>query len=316
MKINLFSLIVKSALAYCCGLLLFLACGAGTPAKAQTAVAFPDSAQTPVNQKRLRLLTVGGSATYAVALLGLNQLWYAHNPRTSFHFFNDNDQWLQLDKAGHVYSAFHLSRTGAQAFRWTGVPARKAAFLGSLTGLLLMTPIEILDGFSRSYGASWGDAAANLSGSALFLGQHLLWEEVRMMPKFSFHRSGLALLRPNTLGKGLQEEFLKDYNGQTYWLSFNVQSFLPKQKSFPRWLNVALGYGGQQMIYARAEENRTQGFTAYRQFYLSLDLAPSRIRTRSKVVKTLLFALEAIKIPAPTLEWNPQQGWRFYPVHF
>lgn len=316
MKVNLFSLNKKLILAYCGGLLLILASGAGTQARAQATAALPDSVQPPVNLKRLRLLTVGGSTTYALSLLALNQLWYANNPRTSFHFFNDNDQWLQMDKAGHLYTTFQLSRTGSRAFRWTGMPARKAAVLGSLTGLILMTPIEILDGFSSSYGASWGDAAANLSGSALFLGQHLLWDDTRITPKFSFQRSGLASLRPNTLGKGLQEEFLKDYNGQTYWLSLNVQSFLPKQKNFPRWLNIAVGYGGQQMIYAREEENRAQGFTAYRQFYLSLDLAPSRIRTHSKVVKTLLFALDAIKIPAPTLEWNPQQGWRFHPVYF
>ncbi len=34
---------------------------------------------------------------------------------------------------------------------------------------------------------------------------------------------------------------LKDYNGQTYWLSFNVASFLPTNSGFPYWLNMSLG---------------------------------------------------------------------------
>jgi uncharacterized protein YfiM (DUF2279 family) len=295
------------------GVSLLAAC---QPLLAQESTSGVDSLESQLNRKRLRLLTIGGSATYGVALLGLNQLWYANNPRSSFRFFNDNAEWQQIDKVGHLYTAFHLSRLGTEAFRWTGMPAKKAALWGSLTGVILLTPIEILDGFSAAYGASWGDEVANLSGSALFLGQYLLWDEIRVMPKFSFHRSGLAPLRPNTLGNGLQEEFLKDYNGQTYWLSLNLHAFMKKQSRFPQWLNVAIGYGGQDMIYARREQNLANGYDAYRQFYLSLDLSTARIKTRSKAVKALLFALDAIKIPAPTLEWNPRSGWKFHPLYF
>jgi hypothetical protein len=285
-------------------------------ALAQENTPLTDSTHCLLNRKRLRLLTIGGSTAYGVGLLGLNQLWYANNPRSSFRFFNDNAEWQQVDKVGHLYTAFHLSRMGTEAFRWTGMPAKKAAVWGSLAGVVLLTPIEILDGFSAAYGASWGDEIANISGSALFLGQYLLWDEIRVTPKFSFHRSGLAPLRPNTLGNGLQEEFLKDYNGQTYWLSLNLGSFMRKENRLPQWLNVAIGYGGQDMIYARREQNLTNGYDAYRQFYLSLDLSTARIKTRSKAVKALLFALDAIKIPAPTLEWNARKGLQFHPLYF
>ncbi|NBN99091.1 MAG: DUF2279 domain-containing protein, partial [Flavobacteriia bacterium] len=54
---------------------------------------------------------------------------------------------------------------------------------------------------------------ANISGSALFIGQELLWKEQRIVPKFGFQRSGLAQYRPDLLGNGWHEEFLKDYNG-------------------------------------------------------------------------------------------------------
>jgi hypothetical protein len=46
------------------------------------------------------------------ALVGLNQLWYADYPKSDFHFINDNAEWLQMDKAGHIYSSYHLGRLG------------------------------------------------------------------------------------------------------------------------------------------------------------------------------------------------------------
>ena len=62
------------------------------------------------------------------------------------------------------------------------------------------------------------------------------------MPKFSFHTTKYASLRPNVLGSSLSEEIFKDYNGQTYWLSVNLHSFF-KSSKLPKWLNLAAGYG-------------------------------------------------------------------------
>jgi hypothetical protein len=59
------------------------------------------------------------------------------------------------------------------------------------------------------------DIIANASGTALFV----LWKEQRITPKFSFHTTQYAQYRPNVLGSSLAEQMLKDYNGQTYWLS-------------------------------------------------------------------------------------------------
>ena len=49
---------------------------------------------------------------------------------------------------------------------------------------------------------------------------------IRIYPKFSFHRTDYAPLRPDVLGDGLAEEIFKDYNGQTYWLSFDMDKFI------------------------------------------------------------------------------------------
>jgi uncharacterized protein YfiM (DUF2279 family) len=270
---------------------------------------------TKPNPKRLKTLIIGGSAIYATAMTGLYFVWYGDGIQTKFHFFNDNAQWKQVDKVGHSYTAFNISRAGTKSFRWAGLPPKKAAFWGMMTGVLLMTPIEIFDGFSPDYGASWGDLIANNTGALFFYSQYLLWEEMRIQPKFSFHRTGYAPLRPKLLGENLAQEFLKDYNGQTYWLSFDIDKFAPKSK-FPRWLNIAVGYGAEDMIYAQDFENQTVGLDPFRQYYLGIDFDLTAIKTKSKVLNALIYLVDNIRFPAPALEYNRRNGFKFHFLYF
>lgn len=272
-------------------------------------------AQSQLNKKRFRSVYIGGSSLYAVTLIGLNQIWYKNNPRTGFHFFDDHTEWQQVDKAGHFFTAYHISNTGFKVFQWTGMPKRKAVWLGSITGLIFQTPIEILDGFSTAYGASWTDLLANMAGSALVL-QNLFWEEPRIHTKFSFHQTAYAHLRPNILGENLPQQIIKDYNGQTYWLAFDIQPWLGKQSKFPPWLNVSLGYGAENMVFAHTKDNIQNGYETYRQYYLSLDINLTRIPVRNKLVKSLFFALNTIHIPAPALEWNRKKGFILHGLYF
>lgn len=267
-----------------------------------------------VVKKRTKTVVYSSIGLYSLGLVGMNALWYKNSLQSSFHFFNDNSEWLQVDKVGHGYTAFHLSKTGVEVMKWTGIPERKAFFWGSMIGIIYQTPIEILDGFSSDFGASWGDLIANTTGAGLVYGQYSLWNELRIQPKYSFIRSEYASLRPNTLGSNILEEMLKDYNGQTYWLSFNIAS-LSQSSTIPEWLNVAIGYGGEEMIFAHNKDNQEIGLQPYRQYYLSLDLDVQRIKTRSKALKTILFFANAIKIPFPALEIN-KNGNSFHWLKF
>lgn len=275
-----------------------------------------DTIPKQVKKQRLILLGVGVNTIYLGSMITLNEIWYKNTPRSGFHFFNDNRQWMQVDKVGHFTTAFHESVLAIHALRWAGLTERKAVWLGSLAGFVYQTPIEYFDGRSPKYGASWGDIVANTAGSALVLGQHLLWKEVRIQPKFSFHRTSLAPQRPNVLGSNLPEEILKDYNGQTYWLSANLSSFLQKDESgFPRWLNVALGYGGHNMVYADKTTNLINGYKSYRQYYLSLDIDFAHVKTKKKWLQYVLYPLNIIHIPFPALEFS-KKGLTFHPLYF
>lgn len=269
-----------------------------------------DSAQ--VNKKRLRSFAIGSTVGYGITLVGLNELWYKDSGHQSFRFFNDDDEWKQVDKTGHFLSAFYLSYGTSRALRWCNVKPKKSDLVGALVGFGVMVPIEIFDGFSQAYGASAGDLVADAAGAAFFLGQARLWKEPRIFPKLSFHRTDYAPLRPNTLGDGVPSEIFKDYNGQTYWLSVDMDKFI----HFPRWLNIVVGHGAEGMVYARVNENIAAGYPApYRQFYLGLDLDLRAIKSRSKVVNTLIFVANMIKLPAPTLEFS-SKGTRFHAFYF
>jgi hypothetical protein len=272
-----------------------------------------DTTSADIRTKRkLKILAIGAAATYTTALIGLDRLWYSSDDRTSFHFFNDNSEWKQVDKMGHFYSAFHISDGSSRLLRSVGMSDRKADLIGAISAFGILLPIEIFDGHSKSYGASVGDLAFNTAGAAFFLGQQALWSETRIRPKFSFHSTRYAAMRPTVLGDGLAEEILKDYNGQTHWLSVDVDKFI----RFPKWLNFAAGYGAQRMVYARDHENASQGLPApYRQFYVSLDWDLTAIPTRSKVVRTILYFVNMIKLPAPTLELRAK-GIRVHPFYF
>ncbi len=251
-------------------------------------------------------------------LIALNQVWYADYPRSNFHFINDNAEWLQMDKAGHLFSSYQMGSIGANALKWSGANRKSQLIYGSTLGLAFMTTVEVFDGYSANWGASMGDVVANISGTALFVSQELMWKEQRIVPKFSFHKTLYASRRPKVLGNSIQEQILKDYNGQTYWFSANIYSFV-KGSKFPKWLNIDVGYGAEGMITGNDEFVNTiflPESERYRQFYVSLDVDLTKIETKSHFVKTILTILNTIKIPAPAFEIKGNGGSKMHLIYF
>lgn len=270
-----------------------------------------------LNTSRRNAVIITEASMATLTLVGLNQLWYADYPKSKFHTLNDNNQWLQMDKLGHVFSAYQLGRLGANTLHWSGVSKQDQLIYGSTIGVAFLTVVEVFDGYSEEWGFSWGDMAANVTGAGLYVGQELLWKEQRFTIKYSFHRTDYAPQNPEVLGNGFSEEFLKDYNGQTYWLSLNLHAFF-KESKIPSWLNVALGYGAEGMISGSNTNDNdvVQEQNPYRQFYLSLDLDLTRIKTNSHVLRTIFDVFNVIKVPFPALEFNDKNGIKFHGIYF
>ena len=270
-----------------------------------------------LNKPRRNAVVIAEATLGVTTLVGLNQLWYKDYEQSKFHTLNDNGEWKQMDKLGHVLTSYHVGRVGADVLNWSGVSEKDQLIYGATLGLTFLTVVEVFDGYSEEWGFSWGDMLANASGTGLYVGQELLWKEQRVTLKYSFHQTKYADMRPERLGENFLEQTLKDYNGQTYWLSANIHSFFKKSK-VPKWLNVAVGYGADGMLTGNDEPDSVlyPNQDRIRQYYLSLDIDLSRIKTNSRVLKSLLSVVNFVKIPAPTFEINSKGRLKFHSLYF
>ncbi len=274
-----------------------------------------------INKKRLNTVIYTSVGLYTTTLGILYYGWYKDNGSSTFHWYNDNKGWLQVDKAGHATTSFIMTDYAFWSLKWAGVDNNKAALYAGLMGWSAMTVIEILDGFTTDYGASYGDLIANTLGATLFTSQQLLWKEQRLRLKFSYHATEFAKYRPDLLGKTGLQSMLKDYNGQTYWLSANISSFLKEESKFPSWINVSFGYGATGMLGTYSNPPDYNGiplpyYKRTRQYYFSFDVDWTRIHTNSSFLRFTFKAFSFIKIPFPTLEYNNQQQFVFHWMYF
>jgi len=236
-------------------------------------------------------------------------MWYKPYQTSDFHLFNDNDEWFQVDKFGHVYSTYQSCRFFTESTNWAGYKHNEQMLIAGLSGMGYMTAIEIMDGYSSGWGFSWGDMAANSFGIGLYLSQKMIWEQQRIQLKFSFQPSVYAAYNPKLLGKSFVSQILKDYNGQIYWFSINPSSFIKGQCFMPSWLSIAFGYGADGMIGARNNDiiKNNESFNSvkinrYRQGYLSLDIDFNNIKTKSKLLNSIFSCINCVKIPFPNIE--------------
>jgi hypothetical protein len=246
-----------------------------------------------LNKKRFNTALGFTAATYATFSVILYNTWYKKFDRSSFHFFNDVDEWKQMDKIGHTHTAYFQSALWYKGAKWTGHNEKKSIFTGMICGTLFQSTLEVMDGFSSKWGFSIPDMAANITGVSGFALQQHYWQDQRITLKVSSipvsyssepilsestsSTSSLSTRADQLFGANYFERFLKDYNAQTYWASINVHSFLQKGNKWPAWLNIAVGYGAENMFggFENRWSDDGQNFIAddliyprYRQFYI------------------------------------------------
>ena len=300
-----------------CASLLFLFIFLGeNHLSAQSKTPFFQRSDT-LNKKRRTTVYVTEAALATATLIALNEAWYANYERAGFHSLNDNSQWMQMDKFGHAFSSYYIGKMGMDALAWSGETKKNQLIYGATLGFVFLTTIEVLDGFSEEWGFSTGDVMANAFGTGLLIGQELLWDEQRILMKFSFQHSPYADNNPDKLGSSSLQQILKDYNGQTYWFSGNLKSFF-KESKIPRWFNVAVGYGANGLPEGSYDFTNMPPIPieSYRQFFASIDVDLTKIKTNSAFLKTVFNVFNFIKIPAPTIEYRSNGEFKFHFLYF
>ncbi len=279
-----------------------------------------------LNLDRVRGLAFAETSVFSSGLLGINELWYRSYPREKFHFFNDNSEWLQMDKASHFFDSYYIGKLGIDALKWAGTSKKNSVLWGAGFGFLFLSTVEFFDGYSVGWGYSKGDALSNCAGTAFLLGQEYLWGQQKILLKYTFSRTKFPSYNPDLLGKNFQQQLVKDYNGMTFWMSTNP-SWLFRNKNnrinkfFPDWLNIAAGYGADGMIGGNENPkknsigNPVPSFQRKRQYYLSLDVDLTRLKTKSKFLHSFFYLINFFKIPAPAIELEGKKI-KFHPIYF
>jgi hypothetical protein len=287
------------------------------------------------NQKRFNYALGISAATYTGFSIGLYHAWYKQYPQGEFHFFNDSGEWGNMDKIGHVYTAYFQGVLCYKGAKWTGLSDDKSIIVGAVCGSLFQTTIEVMDGFSTEWGFSFSDMAANTAGIGLYALQQKYWKDQRISLKVSsipkrypnhivVGTQGTEITlqerADNLFGSSFAEKYLKDYNAQVYWASISVESFFPIDK-WPDWLNIAFGYGADNMFGGFDNEWETDGeqfvvdveaFPRVHQFYLGFDLNLSKIKTNNNFLKGVLSMFNIFKVPSPAIEINSKGEFTFH----
>lgn len=285
--------------------------------------------------KRKKVFLISGIGGYSAMASSLYFAWYKQYDQSSFHLFNDWGEWRNVDKAGHVYSAYLQSELVYDMGKWAGYNDDEALLISSVASLVGQMGIEVMDGFSTEWGFSFSDVGANLLGTSLFYFQQKHWKEQRLQLKMSYwpisyDQSNLSSengLFESTLhnrsvdlfGKSGVERFLKDYNGQAIWISANLSSFFPSS-GLPKWLAIAAGYSAKNLYggFSNSWELSNGSYDVDAQLYprvsqyvLAIDYDLSKIKHSTQFGKVLFKFLNVFKFPAPAIEYNQQDGFKF-----
>lgn len=319
------------------GLVLLLSIATSTTAQSDSLrLRFFEPAPT-FNKSRFNKALTFSATTYAGFSLGLYHAWYKQFEQEPFHFFNDWNEWNNIDKYGHVYTSYFQSVLCYRGARWTGLSEDHSILTGVVCAALFQTTIEVMDAFSAKWGFSVSDFAANTVGISSFYFQQKYWGEQRIWFKvssFPVNYSNEAIVSTDGLstttaaqradelfGSGYAERFLKDYNAQSLWLSINVHSFLPEDNRWPKWLNVALGYSSNNLFGGFSNTWQSggatfslddQNFGRHRQYMLGLDFDFTRFETDNYFLNGLLTVLNIFKLPAPAIEYSSDGEFRFH----
>ena len=203
--------------------------------------------QTQVAQKKWKKPTL--YAGYGIAYAGfsyqMSQHFFTTTPIGPFHLRQDWKTWKGMDKFYHAYGSYQLSSLFYQMNKWAGIDSIKSLNLAFLESVIFSTTKEYFDGRIKIGGWSWYDIGMNNLGNLNFYFQQRFLGSQKIQYKFSYFSSGLQAYNPGTLGTSNLNYWMKDYNGETFWLSSSLGDWNITQNKWLKPLGLAIGYGAQ-----------------------------------------------------------------------
>ncbi len=254
---------------------------------------------------------IGAVAVTNLSLYYIFRDAYWNEEKTKFHTFNDwNNADMNIDKIGHFYAGLLLTQTSYNVFRWTRVPEKQSVIFSTLSSIFFQTQVEIHDAYYKKWGWSWWDFSMNVVGAIFPHLQNYFSPLQAINLKWSYFPSP-------AYKKGWYDHWIKDYEGFTYYLTFDINSILPSKldRFWPDWLNIAVAYGVDKVKLGKNIWNSSGKPLGDREWYIALDYSLLKIfNPKSQTLRDILKLIDNFHFPAPAVKISPNTIW--YGLHF
>ena len=290
--------------------------GAASPITPQLAIPADLHGETVGPVHSTRLWVMGGTifAANSAIVIYFFDTYYNDEfaTRAPFHTFDD---WynadLNVDKFGHVWSTQAYAQAMYHMFRWANMQESTAMYWSGGLAFLFQLEMEITDGLFEKWGFSWWDLGANAVGAAWPNLQRVYPSLQPVMLKMSYHPSA-------AVKKGwIEHDYLRDYDGFTYWLALTVEDLLPaKAKPFwPDWLGIAVGYGANNTMLGDRIYNSKNGVgQGEQEWFIALDYDLRKLPGDTAFLRWLKESLNIFHLPAPAIRLTPSAV--YYGLYF
>ena len=230
--------------------------------------------------------------------------------RTHFHFENDFDYALNLDKFGHFAAGVVLGEFFYEGYHWAGASEFQSYLFAGLSALATHIAIDVKDGFAPTWGFSIFDVLSGGLGGFLPMAERYVPLFKYIDLKWSYWINSNAYYDSNHAASG--GVFTDDYVNQTFWLSVKPYRLLPEsaRKYYPSWLAIAVGLSIDEKVFTKEPHPR-------REVYVALDYDLEAFRPQSRFARFAIKMLNYFKLPAPTIQVYPEFHWYLlYPIKF
>ena len=229
-----------------------------------------------------------------------------------FHFKNDFDYAMNLDKLGHFAAGVAIGETFYEGYRWAGATEFQSYLYAGLTAFATHIAVDIKDGFGETWGFSIFDVLSGGLGGFLPMAERYVPLFKYIDLKWSYWINSMAYY--NQDHQSSDGIFTDDYVNHTYWLSIKPYRLLPEaaRKYYPSWLAIAVGLSIDDNVFLKKPHPK-----AHREVYIALDYDLEAFRPQSRMARTIIKALNYFKLPAPTIQVYPEFHWYLlYPIKF
>lgn len=239
--------------------------------------------------------------------------WWDDDEGGDFHFENDFDYALNLDKFGHFFGGVVIADVFYEGYRWSGVSEFNSYLFAGLAAMSTHIAIDIKDGFAPTWGFSIFDVLSGTLGGFYPMAERYvpLFKYIDLKMSYWINSDAYYDQEHSASGSGIWTD---DYVNQTYWLSIKPYRILPAaaRKYYPSWLAFAAGLSIDEGVFIKDYKG-----TPHREVYIALDYDLEAFRPQSRLARQAVKWLNLIKFPAPTVQVYPEVHWYWlYPIKF